>query len=66
MTTSDLREYLRANLFDGSEDGVATVPVSVLLDDLEELIGQWLVGLAVTLLEAHDEYASLPSPEEPT
>lgn len=33
-----VREYLRANLFDGSEDGVLTVTISDHLDFLVELV----------------------------
>lgn len=35
-----LREYLRANLFDGDEGGTVTMPIATLLDELCDLF-QW-------------------------
>jgi Skp family chaperone for outer membrane proteins len=42
---SDFREYLRANLFDGSEDGTVTMKVSRLLDEVTELVDEAVKNL---------------------
>lgn len=35
---SDLRDVLRANLFDGDESGVVTMPVATLLTDVVDIV----------------------------
>lgn len=39
---SKLREYLRANMFDGHEGGTVTIDVSYLLDEIEDIVGWWI------------------------
>ena len=33
---------MRANLFDGSDEGLTTMPAKVFLDDASEVIADWL------------------------
>lgn len=44
MNAEAVRQYLRANLFDGDESGVVTQSISSLLDDLVELFMGLQVG----------------------
>lgn len=37
-----IRDVLRANLFDGSDEGLTTMPAKVFLDDASEVIADWL------------------------
>lgn len=39
-----IRDVLRANLFDGSDEGLTTMPAKVFLDDASEVIADWLAA----------------------
>jgi len=39
---TSLRNYFKANMFDGCEDGTISMKVSILLDDVAELTEEYL------------------------
>ena len=54
-----LREYLRANLFDGIEDGVLTAPIPQFLDDLTEVVEDFVADAANFRAALQSEHARL-------
>lgn len=57
-----VREYLRANLFDGSEDGVLTVPIRDHLDFLVELVIDLFSEIWEIWDDDYDRLEGQPSP----
>lgn len=41
-----LREYLKANMFDGDEGGRLTMDTTVLLDLVSELAAHWFIAVS--------------------
>lgn len=39
---NDLREYIAANMFDGSDEGTFTAPLRTHLDTIVEVVNEWL------------------------
>jgi len=37
----ELRDLLRANMFDGDEDGTVTMPVATLLDEVVDIVAEY-------------------------